>query len=267
MLSFWSYSIRAYWIKSISSLTYKVGIHSIPGDWCGKDNCVKPKRSLNILSPSITVSDFVFQVPPAFPCHVAISVDCLQRSCQTHFYHSVAPVMLHSDEENWRALKTVLIFALMFFWQLIFLSPPHRLPVCLSPSLSPSMRVMRPHPSSPSHAPTLLMRVTPLEGDGLSLFLPVPPGRRSIFNDPTLTIQTSGVSRQASLFVADHLSFISLCSFWRTQWSSLCIGSPSVGSATLFFFRYMNLQCFCFRAFYSVLNCCFLLTNAFLLFL
>lgn len=87
----------------------------LPGDWCGKDNCVKPKHPLNILSPSITVSDFVFQVPPAFPCRVAISVDCLQRSCQTHFYHSVAPVMLHSDEENWRALKTVLIFALMFF--------------------------------------------------------------------------------------------------------------------------------------------------------
>lgn len=129
MLSFLSYSIRAYWIQSISSLAYEVGIHSIPGDWCGKDNCVKPKHPLNILSPSITVSDFVFQVPPAFPCRVAISVDCLQRSCQTHFYHSVAPVMLHSDEENWRALKTVLIFALMFFWQLISLSPPPSLPL------------------------------------------------------------------------------------------------------------------------------------------
>lgn len=88
------------------------------------------------------------------------------------------------------------------------------------------------------------MRVTPLEGGGLSLFLPVPPGRRSLFNDPHINNacwkQTSGISRQASLLVADYFSFswhlFTFASFWHTEWSSLWLGSPSVCSAALFFF-------------------------------
>lgn len=138
-----------------------------------KDNCIKPSQPFNFLSPSITVSDFVFQDPPALSCCIAISVDCLRHSCQTHFNHSLAPVMLHSDEENRRDLKTVHIFPLTFFavFSISLLPPP--------------MRMMLPHPSSPSYAPTFLMRVTPLDGGGLSLFLPAPPGRRSTFNDLT----------------------------------------------------------------------------------
>lgn len=165
-----------------------MSIHSIPSDWQSlKDNCIKLNQPFNILPPSITVSDFVFHVPVALSCCVAISVDCLWHSCQTHFNHSLAPVMLRSDEENWRALKTVHIFTLMFFGSFFSIS-----------LLPPPMRMMLPHPSSPSYAPTFLMRVTPLEGGGLSLVLLAPPGRRGTFNDPTWTIPVE--SKQMASF-------------------------------------------------------------------
>lgn len=112
----------------MSSSTCQVGINSIPSDWQSvKDNCIKPSQPFNFLSPpSITLSDFAFQDPPALSCCVAISVGCLRLSCQTHFNHSLAPVMLHSDEEWWRDLKTVHIFALMFFGSFfLFPSYPH----------------------------------------------------------------------------------------------------------------------------------------------
>lgn len=69
--------------KEKSSLMCKADIHPIPGDWQSvKKIVVNPNHPFNILSPSINVSDFVFQLRPALSCRVAISVDRLRHSCQ-----------------------------------------------------------------------------------------------------------------------------------------------------------------------------------------
>lgn len=82
-------------------------------------------------------------------------MDCLQQDCQIHFSQCAASVTSHSDEENWRPLKT------MFLPSSSFLSPPPSRSVSLSlshyfDSCSLALR--------PSQSPTFLNRPTPLEG-------------------------------------------------------------------------------------------------------
>lgn len=157
--------------------------------------------------------------------------------------------MLHSDEENWRALKTVLIFALMLFWQLIFLLPSPPRPVCLSPSLSPSMRVMRPQPPSPSHAPRSPNEGHPSGRGWAVAVLACTSGKERHIQWPHINNankwhQSTRCSLRGRAALV-RLTSLYVASSWHTQWSSLCVGSSSVGSATLFFlFKCMNLQCF-----------------------
>lgn len=61
---------------------------------------MKRNRRLIFCPTFVIIFDFVFQIPPALSCSVAISVDRLQHDCHTGFNHSAAPVTSHSDEEN-----------------------------------------------------------------------------------------------------------------------------------------------------------------------